>query len=192
MENSRTTFYFEFEGVESDQMDKISEQLKKTLESQVKNFDMSRMTDVIKKNIQEELSSMENSPHSSIAYAVIGDFLYGNDEQELFEKRISGTLTIKGFLDRAKEFWVALIQDRILNQKWVTINAVPSKKCQQELAEEEENRVKGRHEILGAPGLGKLAVELQEAIEANSVRVNLLRGRNGPPIQVPLSSFLTF
>ncbi|CAL8125775.1 unnamed protein product [Orchesella dallaii] len=171
MENSRTTFYFEFEGVDLDGMDKIPQQLKSTLENQVINFDMERMTDVIKKNIQEELSSMENSPHSAIAYAVIGDFLYGNDEQEMFEKRISGTLTIKGFLSRPKEFWVGLIQEGILNQKWIIINATPSKKYQKTLSEEEESRVRGRHEILGEPGLMKLAVELKEAMDANAREV---------------------
>lgn len=86
MENSRTTFYFEFEGVELDKKEEIPRQLEKTLKNQLENFDMNRMVDVIKKNIQEELSSMENSPHSSIAYAVIGDFLYGNDEQDMVRK----------------------------------------------------------------------------------------------------------
>lgn len=72
-------------------------------------------------------------------------------------------------MNKPKEFWISLMQDRVLNQKWVTIYAVPSKKYQQELADEEERRVKGRHEILGQPGLTKLAAELKEAIEANSV-----------------------
>lgn len=86
MENSRTTFYFEFEGVETPNVKKVPPKLKQTLENQLTNFDMSRMTDVIKKSIQEELSSMENTPHSAIAYGVIGDFLYGNDEQEIVSR----------------------------------------------------------------------------------------------------------
>lgn len=171
MENSRTTFYFEFEGVEIENKEDIPKQLRKTLEGQLETFDMDRMTDVIRISIQGELSSMENSPDSLIARAVIGDFLYGNDEQECFEKRISGTLTIKSFLSKGKEFWVQLIKERVLSQKWITIYAVPSKEYQKELVEEEEKRVKGRHEILGQPGLNKLAAELKEAMEANSREV---------------------
>lgn len=87
-----------------------------------------------------------------------------------FEKRISGTLTIKSFLNKPKEFWIKLIEKRILDQKWVTIYAMPSKTYQRTLAEEEEKRVRGRHEILGQPGLNKLGAILKEAIEANSVR----------------------
>ena len=81
MENSRTTFYFQLESVPVEDMKTVVPKMKKVLESQVKNFDMKRMTDVIRKNYQEELSSIENSPHNSIAYAIIGDFLYGNDQQ---------------------------------------------------------------------------------------------------------------
>jgi len=81
MENSRTTFYFEFEAVPDRDLKRVLPTMKKTLTSQVKKFDINRMHDVIQKNYQEELSSMENTPHNSIAYAIIGDFLYGSDEK---------------------------------------------------------------------------------------------------------------
>jgi Zn-dependent M16 (insulinase) family peptidase len=80
MENSRTTFYFEYEAVPQENVKKIVPTMEKTLKQQVKNFDISRMKDIIQKNFQEELSSMENTPHNSIAYAVIGDYLYGSDD----------------------------------------------------------------------------------------------------------------
>jgi Zn-dependent M16 (insulinase) family peptidase len=86
MENSRTTFYLEFEGVATDKMDKILPTVKQTLQKQIKKFDVSRMEDILKKNYQEELSSMENTPHNSIAYAIIGDFLYGSDNKDMVRK----------------------------------------------------------------------------------------------------------
>lgn len=48
---------------------------------------------------------------------------------------------------------------------------MPSKTFQKDLREDEEKRVKGRHEILGQIGLSKLGADLQAAIEANSVSV---------------------
>lgn len=83
MENSRTTFYLEFEGVHPEKKSDLLPKLKTTLEKQVRKFDLERMKDVIKKNYQEELSSMENTPQNSIAYAIIGDFLYGKDDKEV-------------------------------------------------------------------------------------------------------------
>lgn len=107
MENSRTTFYLEFEGVavQGDKLGVILPKLKATLEKQLKKFDASRMADIIRKNYQEELSAMENTPHSSVAYAVIGDFLYGSDDKEMFDKRINAGKIINGFLDKGVAYW---------------------------------------------------------------------------------------
>ncbi|OXA50789.1 Presequence protease 2, chloroplastic/mitochondrial [Folsomia candida] len=168
MENSRTTFYLEFEGVGKDKMPEIISKTKSTLEKQVNFFDMSRMTDIIKKNYQEELSSMENTPHNSVAYAVIGDFLYGSDNKEMFEKRINCASTITGFLAKDKAYWISLIKEKVLGQKWVTVYAHPSKETFTMLAKEEEGRVAERRLRLGAPGLTKMGYELDEAIKTNS------------------------
>lgn len=128
MENSRTTFYIEFEGVRKEKEKEVLRKLKATLEKQKDGkFDLKRMEDIIRKNYQEELSAMENTPHNSIAYAVIGDFLYGTDEVDVFNQRINQGKTIQGFLGKGKEFWTGMIKERILGQKWVTIYAHPSK-----------------------------------------------------------------
>ena len=72
---------------------------------------------------------MENTPHNSIAYACIGDFLYGADiyDSKQFEGRLSIAKLIEGFLEKSEEFWIERLNKMILNQKWVTIIAKPSK-----------------------------------------------------------------
>lgn len=127
MENSRTTFYIDFEGVKPSKMNEVVPKLKDTLQKELKKFNMERMTDIIHKNYQEEISSMENTPHNSIAYAIIGDFLYGSDNPETFEKRINQAKTITGFLSKPREYWIDMIRKGILEQKWASIYAHPSK-----------------------------------------------------------------
>jgi len=82
LDNSRTTFYFEFESVSEKDLKRVQPAMEQTLTTQVMQFDIDRMNDIIQKNYQEVLSSMENTPHESIACAVIIDFLYnGSDEK---------------------------------------------------------------------------------------------------------------
>ena len=46
-------------------------------------IDMERMQSVIHRRVLEALNHMEDRPHDTFAFICIGDFLYGNNEQEV-------------------------------------------------------------------------------------------------------------
>lgn len=46
-------------------------------------FNMTRMKNVIHKETLESLLSLENDPHNSVAFMIIGDFLYGNTLEDV-------------------------------------------------------------------------------------------------------------
>ena len=98
MENSRTTFYLEVEGVPLEECKEIAPRLKSVLEKQLEEFDLSRMQDIVRKSYQEELSSMENTPHNSIAYACIGDFLYAADPNDKQQVRMTLAINLLNIL----------------------------------------------------------------------------------------------
>lgn len=50
------------------------------------SINMNRMRSIISKQKYETLTSLENQPHDSIAFMVIGDMLYGNTPDDVRNK----------------------------------------------------------------------------------------------------------
>ena len=85
-ENSETLLYLMFENVPKPKIPKISSRLinvMKDIASTESKIDMQRMSTVIHRHMLETLSNLESSPHDSVAYMIIGDFLFGNSKEDV-------------------------------------------------------------------------------------------------------------
>jgi len=69
-------------------------------------------------------------------------------------------------------FWKGILQKYLINNNRVIVRGIPSIKKQEELANEEKERVQERQKILGKDGLKKKAVELLNAKVECEVRIN--------------------
>lgn len=86
-ENSESCLYLMFENVPKDKLPlikpKLIQLLKDILEKE--DVDMKRMKSVINKRKLESLSNVENDPHHTIAFFIIGHMLYGNTKEDVRE-----------------------------------------------------------------------------------------------------------
>lgn len=85
-ENSESILYLAFTNVPKSKIPKVSDRLKTTLDDIAKDenkIDIQRMNTVIHRHILETLSNLESSPHESVAYMVIGDFLFGQNKEDV-------------------------------------------------------------------------------------------------------------
>lgn len=85
-ENSVSIFYIIFENVPSKKLDLVKNQLFKSLNrfyEESNSFNMARLHSIIQKQKAETLTGLENQPHDSIAFMVIGDMLYGNTPDDV-------------------------------------------------------------------------------------------------------------
>lgn len=85
-ENSESLLYLMFENVPKPKVAKISTRLMNVLKDIAKDeskIDMQRMNTVIHRHILETLSNIESSPHDSVAFMIIGDFLFGNSKEDV-------------------------------------------------------------------------------------------------------------
>lgn len=60
---------------------KLQDLLKKIVEEE--DINMDRIKSIIKRNKLEHLSNIENHPHSTLAFIVIGHILYGNTKEDV-------------------------------------------------------------------------------------------------------------
>ncbi|CAL8073041.1 unnamed protein product [Orchesella dallaii] len=185
--NKRPAFFFELENVTKEEKSKIVPRLRKVLSEQVDNFNMHRMKELIRSDVQQEVNSMENSPHTSISQIIIHEFLFEADgkspnQLEKFSKRLNKIQTIQGFINKPATFWTKLLQDRFMNVNWATIFTEPSNELEIHLAMEEEHRISGRKEVLGGEGMQKLAQVLDNALIQNSAPIpqNILKRVKAP------------
>ena len=85
-ENSVSMLYLAFQNVPKSKISKIAGRLNTILKQIVSNkngIDMARMNIVIHRHILETLSILESKPHDSVAYMIIGDFLFGNTTEDV-------------------------------------------------------------------------------------------------------------
>lgn len=85
-ENSESMLYLMFENVPTEKIDLVKNRLFEILgaiASGSERLDMKRMHTVIHKHILESLSHLENSPHETVAFMIIGDMLYGNTKEDV-------------------------------------------------------------------------------------------------------------
>lgn len=168
-ENSTSLLYFSFENVPLDKIDFIYERLIQLLVDIAnlnENLDETRLRTVFEKYTLERLSSLENSPHESITFNVLGDFLYSNKDDD-FQKRLNVTDIITKLQSEKIQFWLDLLRKYFVDSHSVTVRSIPSIAEKEKLAKEEADRLEQRRLELGEDGLAKKGRELEAAMAEN-------------------------
>uniref|UniRef100_A0A182P602 Peptidase M16C associated domain-containing protein n=1 Tax=Anopheles epiroticus TaxID=199890 RepID=A0A182P602_9DIPT len=171
VENSVSLLYISFENVPLGKEDHIFPKLSQLLTSIAngkEKLDMHRMKNVIERYRLETLSSLESNPHDDIAFHVIGDVLYGSEESD-FDKRLNVNRCLQTLKDVQESFWIALLNNYIVNNKHVVVRAVPSIKENERTASAEQERLEKQRETLGESGLKKMETILADAMASNEV-----------------------
>lgn len=86
VENSEPVFLLNFDNVPKEKLNLVKPKLDNILSSILASpvpIDMNRLSTVIHRHRLEALSHLENSPHESIAYVIIGHMLYGNNPHDV-------------------------------------------------------------------------------------------------------------
>lgn len=89
-ENSESCLYLMFKNVPKDKLPQIKPKLLDLLRNilEKEDIDMKRMKSIINRRKLESLSEVENSPHHTIAFSIIGHMLYGNTKDDVSNFRI--------------------------------------------------------------------------------------------------------
>lgn len=116
------------------------------------------------------LNSLEQSPHETLAEAVILDFLYSNQPQQL-EESVACTSRLQQLKNKDHQFWISLLQQVLLDSPYVCLIGKPSAALGEKLAHDEKERVQLQIEKLGCQGLEKLKEQLQRSVELNEMPV---------------------
>lgn len=84
-ENSESCLYLMFKNVPKDKLPHIKAKLLNLLKNIVEkeDIDMTRMKSIINRRKLECLSNVENDPHNTIAFLIIGHMLYGNTKEDV-------------------------------------------------------------------------------------------------------------
>lgn len=86
IENLESLLYFTFENAPIKKIDEIQGKLKEVL-NKIANgeekIDMQRMQSIIDREFLESLSSLESSPHDTLALLLVGDSVYGKSEEDV-------------------------------------------------------------------------------------------------------------
>ncbi|XP_033227850.1 uncharacterized protein C05D11.1-like [Belonocnema kinseyi] len=167
-ENSEALFYLEFDNVPTKKIPLIKDRLTKILKDieSKKSIDMKRMKTVIYRYILETLSNMENNPHDSIAYTLIGDILFGNSKEDL-DQRLNQIDMLKKLMEEPASYWLNLLNKYFISAPVVFSKGIPSIEKKIEMAKAEKERIAKQIESLGKDGLEKKERELHEAIMEN-------------------------
>jgi len=191
IENSAPTVYLMFDNVPKSKIPDVDAKLQEVLSDLVSGkmtWDTSRMTTVIRRRILEQMSSLENQPHDAIAFMAIGDVLYGHNVDDL-NKRLNSVDEYKRMLDEPDSFWIKMLDEMLLKAPRIVTKGIPSKKMEEEMTAEEEQRVKAQKEKLGETGLKEKADILEAAMEKNDLEPpeELLRS-----VPIPSASSIQF
>lgn len=84
-ENSVSCLSLIFKNVPKDKLPQIKPKLMNFLNNifEKEDIDMTRMKSVINRRKLECLSNVENNPHDTIAFLIIGHMLYGNTKEDV-------------------------------------------------------------------------------------------------------------
>ncbi|KAJ8679467.1 hypothetical protein QAD02_015254 [Eretmocerus hayati] len=172
-ENSESLLYLVFENVPISKVSKILPHLTDVLGKLSKtenSINMERMNTVIHRYMLETLSNLESNPHDSIAFTIIGDFLFGHNKADL-ETRLSEVENLKKLKLKPVAYWVDLLRKYFIDAPSAIVKAIPSVSKQQELEESEKRRIFEQRRRLGTEGLKRKEQELLESIKQNEIPI---------------------
>lgn len=173
VENSISMLYLIFSGVPIPKITYVKQHLINVLNNIYNNdngIDMTRMSTVINRHQLETLSNLENMPHDSIAFMLIGDALYGRNNNDL-EQRLNTINDLKKLSNEPLSYWKNLLKRYLIDAPFGIVNAKPSIEKQKEIASNEVKRISERKIKLGKDGLEKKEIELQNAISQNEIEI---------------------
>lgn len=167
-ENSESVLYLLFENVPKEKLTLVKPRLVEVLKNIVANedIDMNRLRSVIHRHKLESLSNLENNPHQTVAFMIIGHMLYGRSKEDL-EQRLNPVIDLEKMESEPKGFWIALINKYFVEGNVISICGIPSIEEQHKMAEEEKQRIEAQIAKLTAAGLKQKGTELEEAIAFN-------------------------
>lgn len=132
IENSISMLAITIDGVPANKIYKVRGVLQEVFDKLATNFDqfdMSRMATVIQRHILETLSNFESCPHESVAYQIMGHFLYGNTKEDV--------RLMFFFLSFKKQFVAYVCNDNYLTTfyffSWNDVS-IKSKSCKNSLS----------------------------------------------------------
>ncbi|KAJ8921035.1 hypothetical protein NQ315_015831 [Exocentrus adspersus] len=167
-ENSETCVYISFEDVPIDKLPEIRPKLQGLLKKllDTKDINMERMESIINRYKLESLSNLENSPHHTVAFMIIGHMLYGDTKEDL-QQRVNPLTDLAKLAKEPQSYWLEILRKYFVENKYVAIQCVPSKEEQANMAKEEKERIQAQIDKLGVNGLREKTETLEKAIEFN-------------------------
>ncbi|XP_971907.2 uncharacterized protein C05D11.1-like [Tribolium castaneum] len=168
LENAESCIYIMFEDVPLSKLPEVKPKLQALLKRLVdeEDINMERIKSIIKRNKLEHLSDIENNPHSTLAFIIIGHILYGNTKEDL-QQRLNPLVDLGKLLKEPKSFWVSLMKKYLVDNNYVAVQCIPSKDEQMRMAEEEAKRIKEQIDSLGEEGLKEKGKLLEDAVTFN-------------------------
>ncbi|XP_059607775.1 uncharacterized protein C05D11.1-like [Phlebotomus argentipes] len=170
-ENSVSVLNFTFYNVPLQHVDDVHARVRQVL-ARIANgeerIDMTRMRNIIEKNILESWSCLEDNPHEAIAFLVIGDVLYGDTPAD-FELRLNTNTEYESFKAEGEAFWLDLLRRFFVDAESVVVRAVPSVEEQQRMAKREIERIERQRSELGIEGMNAKGEAFAEAMAQNEI-----------------------
>jgi Zn-dependent M16 (insulinase) family peptidase len=135
-----------------------------------KGIDSQRMQDIIHKSILENYNAIEEHPHRTIQFVVIGHFLYGAEEQQL-EQAFQEISRLEALKSKDSQYWVNVIREAILEKPYVCIEGKASIEMGKTLQDTEKARIEEQRKVLGEAKLQQLKIALEEATKKNELPI---------------------
>lgn len=170
-ENKETAISLAADNVPKENLDDIKTNVLEILgniASGKEEFDMERMKAQIHRSVLEEMNAVEDSPHDTLAFLSIGDFLYST-KSDTMQEYVDKIKHLQKLKEEPVSYWTGLMKKYLMDQKMVVIIGDPSEEKMEKSGEEEKARVKRQREELGEEGLAKKKKIADDAIAENSV-----------------------
>eukprot|EP00761_Pharyngomonas_kirbyi_P012880 gb/GECH01012907.1/.p1 GENE.gb/GECH01012907.1/~~gb/GECH01012907.1/.p1 ORF type:complete len:1026 (+),score=213.10 gb/GECH01012907.1/:1-3078(+) len=171
LEHSRIVPLLHFSGVRTERLSLLEDLLMQTLREEVsRGIDMERMKAQLRRLRLGHASETEEDPHTTIALAAIGDFLYGKEPHQL-ESLLRDEDRFKQLESWSAEQWENLLHRTLIDPPHVTVRGRPSSSLAERLQKEERDRIDKQAKDIGEDRLKELGQEVDAAAERNDVEV---------------------